>query len=357
MNRLIVLLNILLFPLSKIWEFAYALRRAFYDYGLLKKEIFQVPVISIGNLTFGGTGKTPFIIYLSKYFQEIQKVPVILTRGYKGELEDGDGIIFADKKFKANPVEYGDEPLLIARRLRKGAVIVGKKRSQNLKKYFHQVRPDIVLLDDGYQHIQIFRSFNVALFDATLPINRYKVAPMGYLREGLSALGDADAIVISRCDLASDENIENLENLIAPYHHHKIPVAKIKYLATGIFDIYYNKIYEIDELKGVSVIAAVAIASPESFFAMLDSFGVNIVHRAIYPDHYYFTKDDVNSLLRTAAENSAIVITSEKDLVKIRKITQDVKITFVNIEVDFISGEREFLTQVNKRLSLESNHS
>lgn len=357
MNKAWKIFNIFLYPFSKLWELAYSLRRSFYDYGLLKKDIFQVPVISIGNLTFGGTGKTPFIIYLSKYFQEIQKVPVVLTRGYKGEFENSDGIIMAGKKFKANPVEYGDEPLLIARRLDKGAVIVGKKRSQNLKKYFHQVKPDVVLLDDGYQHIQIFRSFNVALFDATLPLDSYKVAPLGYLREGLSALNAADAIVISRCDQVSDEKIEALEKLIAPYHYNNIPVAKIRYLPSGVFDIYFNKIYDVSDLEGVNVVAAVAIASPDSFFDMLTSFGANVVHKQVNPDHYYFTKDDINSLLRTAAEHSAIIITSEKDLVKIRKVSQDVKITFINIDVDFISGEREFLSQVSKRLSLETIHS
>lgn len=354
MNKLKFLLFIFLYPFSKIWEGLYAIRRSFYDYGIFKKDIFQVPVISIGNLTFGGTGKTPFIIYLAKYFQDIDKVPVVLTRGYKGEFENSDGIILAGRKFKANPVEFGDEPLLIAKRLKKGAVIVGKKRSKNLKKYFHKVKPDVVLLDDGYQHIQIFRSFNVVLFDATLPLEQYKVAPMGYLREGLSALNAADAIVISRCDLVADEKIETLQKMIAPYHYQNIPVAKVKYKAQGIFDIYNNKIMEIEELKDMNVIAVVAIASPSSFFEMLAAYGANIVHQEVYPDHYYFTKDDLNNLLRLAVENSAIIITSEKDLVKIRKVSQDSKIAYLNIDIDFISGERELISRINQRLSLET---
>ena len=131
-------------------------------------------MISIGNLTFGGTGKLR-LCYLSKYLQEVQKVPVVLTRGYKGEFENSDGIIL-EKKFKANPVEYWDE-LVDRKKIKKGAVIVGKKKSK-LKKIFSSSEADVVLLDDGYQHIQIFRSFNVALFDATLPIDRYKVAPL-----------------------------------------------------------------------------------------------------------------------------------------------------------------------------------
>ncbi|MGK0367526.1 MAG: tetraacyldisaccharide 4'-kinase [Thermoproteota archaeon] len=346
-------LQVLFFPLSKIWEFAYWLRRELFEYGLLKKNIFQVPVISVGNVTFGGTGKTPFIIYLSKFLEENNKVPAILTRGYKGSLENSDGIIKGESKFRPNPVEFGDEPLLISRRLKKGAVIVGKNRSANLKKYFHEVKPDVVLLDDGFQHLKIFRSCNIVLFDAKMPLERYKVAPRGYLREGLSALKDADSIIISRCDMVSDEVIENLINFLKPFHHPKITIARVRYIATGLYDIYFNKIYSLEKLKDVKVIGVVGIASPESFFDLLEANGAEVVEKISFPDHHYFTREDINEILESAAKHSAIVVTSEKDIVKIRKVSQDAKITYVNIEVDFLSGEGDFLAQVTKRLSLK----
>jgi tetraacyldisaccharide 4'-kinase len=342
----------LLIPFSILWERLYRLRRSLYEYGILKKNVFQVPIISVGNLTFGGAGKTPFIIYLAKYFQDKEKVPAILTRGYKGSLEHSDGIIKGGQRFKANPIEFGDEPLLISRRLEKGAVIVGKNRSQNLKKYFHEVEPDIVLLDDGFQHIQLFRSFNIVLFDATMDHSEYKVAPRGYLREGFSALKDADAIVISRCDQVGDQELEKLQKLISPYHHPKVPLAKVRYIPTGIYDIYFNKIMDIEDFKGLKVIAVAAIAGPDSFFNMLESLGAEIVEKFAYPDHYYFTREDINNLLNIAVKESAIVVTSEKDLVKIRKVSQDAKITFLNIQIDFVSGEAELLNQIDKRLSL-----
>ena len=228
-----IIKNIVLMPISSLWEFLYRARRSLYEYGILKKEYFKVPIISVGNVTFGGTGKTPMIIWLVNKLEAYEFKTVILTRGYKGKLEHKSGIIKGGQKFFSNPHEYGDEPLLISRKMKSGAVIVGKRRSENLKKYFPKVQPDVVLLDDGFQHIQLYRSFNIVLFDAFLPIESYKTAPVGYLREGLTSLKDADAILISRADQVSEEQLEKLINLLSKYHRKEIPVGRFCYKQIG----------------------------------------------------------------------------------------------------------------------------
>ena len=177
-----VIKRVLFSPLSFVWENFYRLRRSFYEYGFMKKSYFKVPVISVGNLTFGGTGKTPFIIWLTEFFNRESLVPAVLTRGYKGSLENKSGVIKSGQTFRSNPVDYGDEPLLISRRMKNGAVIVGKKRSDNLRKYFGEVNPDVILLDDGFQHLELYRSYNIILFDASMPLEQYKIAPIRYLR-------------------------------------------------------------------------------------------------------------------------------------------------------------------------------
>ena len=146
--------NIALSPLSFIWEWVYRLRRSFYEYGIFKKKVFKVPVISVGNLSFGGTGKTPTIIWLTEWLNGKGLTPAVLTRGYRGALEHSSGLLKSGQKFRLNPYDYGDEPLMISNRMSKGAVIVGKKRADNLLKYFSDVKPDVVLLDDGFQHLQ-----------------------------------------------------------------------------------------------------------------------------------------------------------------------------------------------------------
>ncbi len=342
-------------PFSIAWENVYRIRRSFYEYGLFKKKYFKVPIISVGNVTFGGTGKTPMIIYLTNKMVELGLTPAVLTRGYKGDLEHASGIIYGGQRFRSNPKQFGDEPLLISRKMSKGAVIVGKKRADNLRKFFHEISPDVVFLDDGFQHIQLYRSFNIVLFDAGLPLERYKTAPLGYLREGLTSLKDADAIVLSRADQVSTEQMDELSKLLSKFHRKGIPTAKFGYRPDGLFDSFDKLKIEMSDLKGKEVIALTAIASPDSFYQLLEDHGATIVDRIVYPDHYLFTQMDMNEILHKSTQKNAIIVTSEKDMVKVRRVIQDDRILYVNISVDFISGEEELLAGIKKVINLDSD--
>lgn len=340
--------NLVLKPLSFTWEGAYRVRRSFYEYGILKKNYFKVPIISVGNISFGGTGKTPIIIWLNEQLENLNLNTMVLTRGYKGKLENSSGLIKGGERFRSNPKEYGDEPLLISRKMKRGAVVVGKRRSQNLKRYFYQVLPDVVLLDDGFQHIQLYRSFNILLFDALLPLSRYKTAPMGYLREGLTALKDADAVLISRADQASEHKLEQLLQLLSPHLSSEVTIAKFRYRPCSILDCFDREVLKLEELQDKPVIALTAIASPESFYKMLEGLGANIIEKVSFSDHYFFSQEDINELLFKCIQNSATLITSEKDMVKIRRVSQDARINYISIKVDFVSGEEELLQKVEK---------
>lgn len=342
-------------PLSFTWEWVYRVRRSFYEYGVLDKKTFKVPVISIGNLSFGGTGKTPTIVWLADWLIEKGLTPVVLTRGYKGQLEHSSGLLKSGQKFRLNPFDYGDEPLMISNKMKKGAVIVGKKRAENLLKYFSEVNPDVVLLDDGFQHLQIFRSFNIVLFDATMALNLYKVAPLGYLREGMTALKDADAIIISRADMVTKEKLDKLLKTIGEYIHHRPPVALTRYHPLGVYDVHDNYTLKISELKGLRAIAVTAIAGPDSFYRYLESFGVEITEKVSFPDHYFFSPEDVNELLIKASQQSAIILCSEKDMVKMKRVSLDSRILFTKVKVEFMSGEKELLNSLSKVLRLDSS--
>lgn len=344
---------LLLNPLSFLWEFIYKLRRDFYEYGVLKKNYFKVPIISIGNLTFGGTGKTPLIIWLLKEIENLELEPVVLTRGYKGKLEHSSGMIKGGQKFLSNPHEFGDEPLLISKKMNSGAVIVGKKRADNLNQFFHEIEPDVVLLDDGFQHLQLHRSLNILIFDALLPLESYKTAPLGYLREGLTALKDADAVLISRADQVDEDKIDSLLKLISPYMSSDIIMGKFYYKPIGIFDGFEKQAMELADLSGRDIIALTAIASPESFYRLLEDHGANIVEKVVYSDHHFFNHEDINDILMKSAKHDAIIITSEKDMVKVRKVTRDPKILCVNIEIEFQSGKKELLDKIKSTLNLD----
>lgn len=342
--------NIALFPLSFLWEWIYRLRRSFYEYGILRKKVFKVPVISVGNLSFGGTGKTPTIIWLTEWLISKGLTPAILTRGYRGALEHSSGLLKSGQKFRLNPYDYGDEPLMISNRMSKGAVIVGKKRADNLLKYFAEVKPDVVLLDDGFQHLQIYRSFNLVLFDATMDFSKYHVAPIGYLREGFSALKDADAILVSRSDMVSEEKLNKLVQLITSHFHHAPPIALTRYAPAGVYDAHENFSCSVEDLKGMRAVAVTAIANPQSFYDYLESFGVEICDRLSFPDHYFFNNSDVNTLLTKATQHAAVILCSEKDMVKMKRVSQDPRILYIRIKVDFISGEQTLLNALDKVL-------
>ena len=129
-------------------------------------------------------------------------------------------------------------------------VIVGRNRSANLEYYFNQEAPDVVLLDDGHQHLKLARDINIVLFDALMPLSHYLVAPSGYLREGFYALKDADIIVIGRSNHVAGEKIKSLKRIISPYLSKEVTFAEIYYEATGVLDSRYHQIYDLAEIKG-----------------------------------------------------------------------------------------------------------
>ena len=204
------------FPLSFLWEGVYRLRRFFYRHGIFSQEAFEVPIISVGNLTFGGPGKTPFTLWLADYVHGQGKKVMILIRGYKGRLENSCGILRSGGRIGHNPTDYGDEAVLAAGRTQNTAIVVGRKRSENLAHYFEEERPDVVLLDDGHQHLKLARNLNIVLFDLLMPLDSYRTAPMGYMREGFSALREAGAVVLAKTDQAGEAKRENSNSFLGP---------------------------------------------------------------------------------------------------------------------------------------------
>lgn len=340
-NKTLFLRKIFLTPFSWVYGFIYYFRRICYDYGILRQRSFQVPIISVGNLTFGGTGKTPFTLWLSEYLHTKNKRVMVLMRGYKGRLENSSGMIQSGKKINPDPTDYGDEALLFARRLVDATVVVGKKRSENLSFYFPKVQPDVVLLEDGHQHIKIKRKLNIVLFDALMPLSRYKVAPLGYMREGFHALKDADLIVIGRADLAGPLKVQALKDLLKPHLPTEIHFAEVGFRPNGFYNSAYDMVYTLDQIRNRKVICMAGIANPQSFFKLLEDLGAEILVTESFPDHHFFKPDEINALLAYAKSEDALIVTTEKDIVRIKKIVSDESIVFLEVDIHFLSGEQE----------------
>ena len=184
----------------------------------------------------GGTGKTPFTLWLSNHMNSLGKKALILSRGYKGNLEHGRGFLRSGVTFAFDPSVYGDEPFMLAKEMEEGAVVVGKNRTLNLRFFFEKESPDVVILDDGHQHLKLGRKVNIVLFDALMPHSKYKTFPLGYMRENLSALENTDIVIIGRCDQAGQKRVEDLQHLLAPYRKKDSVLAQMVYQPLGFFD-------------------------------------------------------------------------------------------------------------------------
>jgi tetraacyldisaccharide 4'-kinase len=333
--------NIFLFPISVIWDFVHRLRRLLYLYGPLTPRRFRVPIVSVGNLTFGGTGKTPFTLWLSKFLEAQGNKVMVLTRGHKGNLEHKSGIIEKNKKFPVGPETFGDEPVLLARRLETVPIVVGKRRAENLQYYFDQISPDVVVLDDGHQHIQLDRNFNIVLFDGLSNLESYKVAPMGQLRENLKAIDSANLVVINHAKKAGKEKVKKLIDKISPYLHEKAEILEIDYRPTGLFNFNFIPGPNLSDLQNKSVIVVSAIGAPHSFFQQVEFLGANIVEKFVFPDHYYYKSQDILQIIDKAQKEDAIIITTEKDIVKMRRVYQSELIFYLEIGVEFLDQTKK----------------
>lgn len=309
-------MNTFLRPMSSLWGVAHSLRRELYHNNVLKSHHLGIPVISIGNITFGGTGKTPFTLHLAKYIEKhFEKNGVVLTRGYKSELENSSGVLRPEYPHLHNSKKFGDEPVMLIRNLHKWSVITGKNRIENFKMYKDDLKPDIAILEDGFQHMKIHRDINIVLFDALKPISSYKTAPVGILREEFDALADADFVFISRADLLDKDRLSELENLISEYT--SAHIGHFGY-SPGLYeDVYSGMEIPLNSFDLKDIHVTTAIADPSSFYQLLSNQGFNILKKNIYADHFYFNENDYKEMIADLKKDNCILMITEKDMVKL----------------------------------------
>jgi tetraacyldisaccharide 4'-kinase len=174
-----------------------------------------------------------------------------------------------------------------------------------------------------------------------MSLTKYFPAPLGYMREGFQGLKDADLIVIGKADIAGPEKVNSLKNILAPYLPINVGFAVVGYLPNGFYNAANDLVLTPEKIKGRKVIGIAGIANPQSFFKLLESLGAEVIVTESFPDHHYFTLDEINALLAYAKSEDALLVTTEKDMVRIKKIIEDDSIVFLEVEVNFISGEEE----------------
>jgi tetraacyldisaccharide 4'-kinase len=302
----------LLAPLSLVYGAATSLRNICYDRGLVKTESVKLPVICVGNVTAGGSGKSPFVDYLAANLLARGIHPVVLSRGYRGELKGPHLVALEDP-----PHCVGDEALMHQVVLeQKVPVVVAKNRVAGARFIEDKELGDVILLDDGFQHRYLNRDLNLLLLDVSTPaaINKWqdgKLLPAGFLRESLNqALARAHGIILVRRMFGQEQTL-----IPCLPTSRNLPQFTLSLSAGYFIDVFSKEKVKLDHFQGSSIAAASAIADPDSFFAMLRSLKIKIDKAIGFPDHHLFSLGDWQRI----RENSAVpVITTAKDMVKLR---------------------------------------
>lgn len=311
------LIGALLFFASLIYGFAVRLRLAAYEHGFLRIKKLPCPVISVGNLTLGGTGKTPAVIAIAAFLGQQGMKTAVVSRGY-GRREESPTVVVSDGTgILVDPSVSGDEPALMAARLQDVPVIVGKDRFNAGSAAITRFRPDVLVLDDGFQHIRLHRDLNIVLLDGRLPFGNGKLFPAGVLREPVGSLRRADVVLITRSEQASD--LSSLRSRIARIT--PAPVFTAKHVPTDLVGLMDDSRESLASLQGASVLAFSGIAKPESFASLLSELGADVRKVIDFPDHYQYAPEDLERLRSQARESGApLIVTTEKDGVKLREI-------------------------------------
>ena len=341
--------GILLLPLlacSWIYGAVVRLRVTLYRGGFFKMRQLPCKVISVGNITMGGAGKTPLVAALAKELRQRGLRVAILSRGYKGTSEQTGGIVSDGQRRYLTPAEAGDEPSMLANQLPEVPVIVGKKRYAMGVKACERFALDVIILDDGFQHLGVKREVDLVLIDSRRSFGNGHLFPRGPLREPLASLRRASLIVLTKAEASgSQEEIKKQLRRYVP----ALPLYHSHYKAVLLRDATSGALLTPDWLRGKKLIAFAGIADPEYFFSLVKRLGTDVVKTISFPDHYDYGRDDIAMLCAHGKTVDAFV-TTEKDFVKLQQLPlNDIPLYSLGIEHEVM--EKEFYQKVVSLLS------
>jgi tetraacyldisaccharide 4'-kinase len=306
--------------LSVIYRAIVYLRRVFFGLSLFKRNQLSCPVISIGNLTLGGTGKTPTVIQVAQLLMKNNWRPVIVSRGY-GRKDEAQTIVVSDgRSVLVDTQTGGDEPVMIGSKLPGIPVVVGRRRFQAALLALRRFSPNVVVLDDGFQHIQLKRDLDIVLLDAGNPFGNGKLFPAGILREPIDALTRAQAVLITKTESSAD--VGTLKDTIR--QHTRARIFTSRQVPVDLVDYRSSDIKPLSILNGSKVLALSGIARPDSFTTTLKSLGADIAATCTYRDHFDYQKSDLAAVFQKAAdEKISMIVTTEKDAIRLTKLHAD----------------------------------
>ena len=336
--------GIVLSPLGALYGAAMRVRRALYRRGSLRVHKLGAPVISVGNLTTGGSGKTPLVEWLARHLARENRRPCILTRGY-GRANANERVLVSDgEQVLVDALQGGDEPCLLAESLLGlAAVISDADRVAAAHWALVNLHSDLFILDDGFQHLRVARDLDIVTVDATNPWGGGRLLPYGRLREPVRELARADCCVITRAEQATD--IDSLRAEVKRRSgDRRVFLSRTR--TTGLRPLAALPLIEAERAGTTSLLplsempkqvaAFCALGNPQAFFAQLQSQGCVPIYTRAFTDHHFYTQSDVKALEHEAqARDAQALLTTAKDEVKLRALRFRLPCYVVEIELEF----------------------
>ncbi|MBI2419618.1 MAG: tetraacyldisaccharide 4'-kinase [Ignavibacteriales bacterium] len=339
--------RVLSLPLVPVYCAVTILRNKLFDTKIFTEAKTKAFVVSIGNITVGGSGKTPFTIYMAALLKAKGRSVGVLSRGY-GRVSKGYKLVSDGENMLASVEDAGDEIYYTALECNVFAA-VSENRVEGANKLIHDCKVDAIVLDDAFQHRWIARDVDIVVLDQRFVNHdrklRRMMLPTGNLREPFSSLKRADCIIFNRKFSVKEEILDELREQIPS----DIPLFTAGYSALGFIDVRNNRFYEPSEFSGQKSLLVSGVANPHSFKEALRSIGIDTGMRIVFPDHKAYTNEDVQLIRREFyAKNAHSVITTQKDAVKLmqfRKELDDIDIYYLKIsmELDDRSGFESFM--------------
>ena len=304
-------------PLSLLYAAAVGLRGWLYDRSVLPARLLPVPVISVGNLSAGGTGKTPMVAMVARILAGLDARPVIVSRGYGGAHRSGPRVVSEGSGPLATALEAGDEPVMLAGLLPGVPIIISRRRREGGELAVSRFKAGCVVLDDGFQHRALARDLDLLLVDAHDAFGNGRMLPWGPLRERLPAMRRAGAIVMTRCDRFLPASLETIAGHAARF----CPAAPIFHARTrpvALVDVASGTTMPPVRLRGTRTACFAGIARPERFFQDVEAAGAIVTARLPFPDHHRFSDAEAATISAAASSSKAdLLLTTEKDAARL----------------------------------------
>ncbi len=379
----------ILFLASRVFRNIVQLRLLMYEKRFFRNRSLGCLVVSIGNLTCGGTGKTPVVEIFARTLSKKGRKVAILSRGYRSKdrtfwekigamsdavqeelrrdrsgyndessmvnriinkLEVPPRVVSDGKELLLNSYSAGDEPYMLANNLKNVSVIVDKDRVKSGKYAISKLGVDTLILDDGFQYMNLQSHINIMLVDATNPFDNHHVLPRGLLREPIKNIRRADYIFLTKSN--GSPSLRHLKDFIRK-HNRRAEIIECRHKPLYLEDAYTKDLqYPLADLNGRKIASLSAIANPASFNAFLTENGAELVLKRHYADHHRYSEQEVIDFINDAKEAGAeLILTTEKDAVRLPALPRrDLPMLFLRIQIDIMSGQEENFEKCIERI-------